>query len=145
MALFGLKRKKTQFERYDGFRTKINYSCKGELKNALFDLPEPINQHFLEYLKPFGYPILIARNHYEISRENFFRLMIVIGRNSFQARFTKNCDIRAKELLIQQIQLALGEQLPSDLPTRCPENALNVSENYLKIDLTKCAFCLECV
>ncbi len=92
-----------------------------------------IDQHFLEYLKPFGYPILIARNHYEISRENFFRLLIIIGRNSFQARFTKNCDIRAKELLT------------GDLPTRCPENALNVSENYLKIDLTKCTFCLECV
>ena len=48
-----IKEKKTQFERHEGFRTKINYSCRSELKIALFDLPEPNRPTFSRVFKTF--------------------------------------------------------------------------------------------
>ena len=139
------RKREAQFERYKGFRTKISYTCKGNLKTALFDLPKPIDENFLEYLKPFGYPVLLSQNYYEIKRDGFFRLMIFMGRNSFYVKFAKNCDVQAKELIIQQVDNALNKNPDSNLPSRCPENALHTVKDTLSIDLTKCTFCLECI
>ncbi len=139
------RKREAQFERHKGFRTKISYTCKGDLKAAFFDLPKPVDENLLEYLKPFGHPVLLAQNYYEIKREGFFRLMLFMGRNSFHARFAKNCDVLVKELIIKQVHNALNKSPDSNLPSRCPENALTIGKDTLSIDLTKCTCYLECV
>lgn len=144
------KRKKddVQIEKFKGFRTQTTYGCKGQLKTQFFDLEKPVDEDLIEYLKPFGHPILLGGRMYEIRREGCFRLLLTPGTNNFHARFVKNCDPKIKDLLTKQVFRAINGTGQSDLPSRCPEGAISVNRgngSKISIDLKKCTFCLECV
>ena len=143
--MFFRKKEDVQVERFEGFRSQTTYSCNGQLKTQFFDLTCPIDEDFIEYLKPFGYPVLRGGKLYEIQRDGFFRILLVPGRTNFHARFFKNCDPEAKTLLTRQVYRAVKNDLPADLPSRCPEDAISINDSILSINLKKCTYCLECV
>ena len=145
---FQRKKVDLHIERFEGFRVQTTYSCKGVIKTQFFDMNDPVDENFIEYLKPFGYPILIGGKTYEIMRENSVRLMIAPGSKNFQARYTRNCDPYMKTKLISQVQKAVKKNPPGDLPTRCSEGALSIDNNNgarLTIVAGKCTCCLDCV
>lgn len=144
------KRKKddVQIEKFEGFRTQTTFGCKGQLKTQFFDLEKPVDEELIEYLKPFGHPILLGGRMYEIRREGFFRLLLTPGTNTFHARFVKNCDPKIRDLLTRQVFRAINGNDQGELPSRCPEGAISVNRengSKISIDLKKCTFCLECI
>ena len=142
--MFSRKKKQVQIERFEEFRTQTSYGCECELKTQFFDMTKPIDEAFVEYLKPFGHPILLAGKMYEIRRDSFFRLLLPIGRTNFHARFDKDCNPQAKELLTRQVHRALNNDISPDFVNNCPEDAISARNNKLSIDLKICTVCLKC-
>ena len=145
---FRRKKDDVQIEKFEGFRTQTTYSCKGKLKTQFFDLTKPVDEDLIEYLKPFGYPLLLAGKIYEIRREGQFRLLLTPGSKNFHARFVKNCDPKIKNMLTKQVNRAINGNEGIDLSSKCSEGVIICNgDNGRKfaIDLKKCTFCLECV
>jgi len=139
------RKKYTNSERFEGFRSQITYDCKGKLKTQFFDLDRQIDESFIEYLKPFGHPVVVAGGIYEIRRDNYFKILLPVGQNAFQVKYDGNSEPAAETALIRQVQRAVSRDLSPELAASCPENAIFVENNAFTIDLRKCTFCLKCV
>jgi len=142
-----LFRRSTQInlERYDGFNTQAKYDCDGSLKTLFFELQRSIDDFFIEYMKPFGYPVKLSGNIVEIQRDNFFRLMLPQNRTAFHAEFYRSSTPKTQNLLIQQVYRGVHRIIRTNLAEKCPEKAIEIIDDRFSINLSKCTYCLECV
>ncbi|MFC1729116.1 hypothetical protein ACFL6I_02155 [candidate division KSB1 bacterium] len=142
-----VSRKRTQvnIERFDGFHIQQKFDCHGRITTLFFELQTVIDTAFIEYLKPFGYPVSLPGDIVEIMRDGFFRLMVPLGRTSFHAEFESEYDSQAKELLIQQVYRGAHKIIREDITAQCPEDAVVLENGRFTVDLKKCTYCLDCV
>jgi len=142
-----IKRKRTEvnLERFDGFHIQKTFDCDGILKTLFFQLQRPADKAFIEYMKPFGYPVSLPGNVIEVQRDKFFRLLISIGRDSFHAEFEPNGDPDAQKHLMNQVYRGVHRIIRKNILKSCPEDAVIINDGRFTVDLKKCTYCLECV
>ncbi len=141
------RRKKTNLniQRFDGFHIQIKNRCKGGIDRIFFELKKPVEECFIEYLKPFGYPIPLPGGITEITKEGWFKLLVPIGRKAFQADFIDHKNEDAQNLLVQQVYRGVNGIIRENILDLCPEDAVIIDSGRFTVDLKKCTYCLDCV
>lgn len=143
--LFKRKRTELNLERYDGFHIQKTFDCDKRLKTVFFQLEKVIDEQFIEYLKPFGYAVQLPGGIVEIQRDEYFKLMIPLGKNSFHAEIEPGAGPDVMTQLLNQVYRGIHNIIRENILEKCGEDAIDISNDVFRVDKKKCTYCLDCV